>query len=136
MSFLSGEVLFMPRPPRWFQDMKLKGKLILIVAVIITIFTSISLLSFRNLVSSYDELLYAQTANMPSQFSDSMNRRLEDMDETSQYVVVDGSFQEALKVLISSETYSYNALLALNQVKDVMNRYSRIVAMSFCGPRG
>ncbi len=123
MSFLSGEVLFMPRPPRWFQDMKLKGKLILIVAVIITIFTSISLLSFRNLVSSYDELLYAQTANMLSQFSDSMNGRLEDMDETSQYVVVDGSFQEALKVLISSETYSYNALLALNQVKDVMNRY-------------
>lgn len=113
----------MMRPPRWFQNMKIKGKLIFLVSLIVVIFTSISLISFHNLVSSYDELLYKQTANMLSQFSDSMNDRLESMNETSRYVVIDDVFQESLKVLVSSENYSYDALLALNNVRSVMNRY-------------
>lgn len=106
-----------------FNNMKLKRKLILIIAVVsatISIFTGFG---FSYVISQYNRLLYNQTANSLSFFSDELTYQLESIESVSSYIGLDSTFQENLNTYNTLPHSELLAQKARTGMTDMFNRY-------------
>ena len=106
-----------------FNNMKLKRKLILIIAVVsatISIFTGFG---FSYVISQYNRLLYSQTANSLSFFSDELTYQLESIESVSSYIGLDSTFQDNLNTFNTMPHTELSAQKARTGMTDMFNRY-------------
>lgn len=106
-----------------FRDMKLKHKLMLMIAVILAVISIATFSGFRYVISRYDALLYSQTAVSLSFFSDELTNRLKSIEAVSSYIGIDSSFQENLNVFNTSSRYELSSMKAKNNITDLFNRF-------------
>lgn len=113
--------------PRIFRlrlsDLKLTHKLILLIVLVTVIISLFSALSFQYTVQKYDALLYSQTANSLSYFSDELLHGLEAIGDTSAYIALDEKFQEQLDILNLTDRSTLLSQNARNAVWEILNRH-------------
>ena len=105
------------------HKLKLKHKLFLIIFVVIAVLSLGTILSFVYTVHQYDNLLYRQTANSLSFFSDELNYRFREISNTSSYIAYDASFQDHLAALNQNPYSSLDSQNARTSITDLFNHY-------------
>ena len=104
------------------NNMKLKHKLILIIAVVSIVISAFTVFGFSYAISQYNKLLYSQTANSLSFFSDELTYRLENIETASTYIAFDSIFQDSLNELNASPKWTLSAQEAKSDIIDIFNR--------------
>ncbi len=105
------------------NDMKIKHKLVLIIIAMSAIISIVTLLNYRYTIKEYNKLLYNQTANSLSFFSDELTYQLENMESVSSYIAYDSSFQKSLDTFNSMPFSSLTAQKSKNDILEIFNRY-------------
>jgi two-component system sensor histidine kinase YesM len=113
-------------------DIKLKDKLILLSMLVAVTISAFSALSFSYAIGRCDRLLYSQTANSLSFFSDELTNQLENISATSSYLVFDKSFQENLYTFDIQDEFTLKALNAKNDVWGLLKHYYDSNMISLC----
>lgn len=105
------------------HKLKLKHKLFLIIIVVSVTISLITVFSFSYTLNQYNNVLYRQTANSLSFFSDELNYKLQEIANTSSYIAYDTAFQSNLELFNSSDFSSLNTQNARVSVTDLFNHY-------------
>lgn len=105
------------------NNMKLKDKLVLIIIVVATVISAFMAISFQYTIREYNKLLYAQTANSLSFFSDELMYQFDSIETAASYITFDSSFQTALEEFNQLSFSSLAGQKAKKEITDVLNRY-------------
>lgn len=104
------------------NNMKLKHKLILMIAVVSIVISAFTVFGFSYAISQYNKLVYSQTASSLSFFSDELTHQLENMETASSYIAFDAIFQDSLKEVNASPKWTLSAQEAKKDIIDLFNR--------------
>lgn len=103
--------------------LKLKYKLLLIIVAVASTITIFLAAAFTFAIHQYNELLYRQTANSLSFFSDEITYRLKDISSASAYIALDQSFQNNLAVICSGKPSSLATQKAQTAITGIFTHY-------------
>lgn len=105
------------------HKLNLRHKLFLIIAVVSTTISLITVFSFSYTLNQYNNLLYRQTANSLSFFSDELSYKLQEITNTSAYIAYDAAFQRNLELFNSTVFSNLDAQNARVSITDLFNHY-------------
>lgn len=105
------------------HKLNLKHKLFLIIIVVSITLTLFTVINFSYTLTQYNKLLYRQTANSLSFFSDELNYKLQEITNTSSYIAYDSEFQRNLDIFNSTPYSSLHSQNARASITDLCNHY-------------
>ena len=107
----------------FFSGMKLKHKLILIIAVVSAVISGFIALGFIYVIQQYNKLLYTQTANSLSFFFEEITYQTQRVEDLSSYITYDAVFQSNLQIFNRSSWSSLTAQKARTEIMAILYRY-------------